>query len=348
MMIILQLMACIIFFLLIPYLVGGLAAFFLPMEDSLPFRMVSGYVMEFALFQLIALPGIFLSMPLHLLVIICGVILAGLSVLSLFLHKKKTLTVLINSFAVFRNVRKNGWLILVILLIAAQTAFVVTHTHIDDDDAFYVASSETSVTTDTLMTYNPYTGEAYHKLPVRYLFSPFMNWTASTAVITGIKPAIICHTVLPAVLIPLAYMVYYLWARFLKKRRLGLDTGLFMLFVFLIFSFSGYSVYSQGMFMLVRIWQGKAILAAILLPAVLWYALTFFEKGLEKKDYLWFFVLMTACCLVSQMGIMLGAMALGMAFIGYAILQKRILPIAGCLLSCVCNIACAAGYILMK
>ena len=340
--------ACLILFLIVPYLVGGLAAFFLPKEDSLPFRLLSGYVIEFAIFDLLALPGIWLKASLHLIVILYAVILAACMAVSLAWHKKNTLVILKGVFGIFRAFRKNALLIVVMVLILLQTIFVVTYQHIDDDDAFYVASAETSVATNTLMEIDPYTGDAYETLPRRYVFSPFMSWTATVSVLTGMKPVVMAHMVFPAVFVPLFYMVYGLFAELLKKKRTELHTGIFLLLVFVITSFSNYSTHSQGRVLLTRVWQGKALLASVLLPAILWYALTFFQKGVRKRDYIWFFILMTACCLVSQMGIMLGAVALGIMFLIYSWVNRSIKPMIGCFCCCLCNMICAAGYILMK
>ena len=347
-MIINQIVICILIFLILPYLVGGLATFFMPKEDSFAFRMVSGYFIEFALFELIALPGIFLSISLHLLIIIYGAVLAVLVILSLILCKLNTFTILKNTFAIFKDFRKNALLIAVMAMVVVQTIFISTQTHIDNDDAFYVASAETSVTTDTIMKYDPYTGELYDKLPKRYVFSPFMSWNAVVSEVTDIKPAVMAHVIFPLALIPLAYMVYYLWFRMLQRKKENLSPGLGLFFVFLIFSFSGYSVFSQGRFLLTRIWQGKAVLAGILLPAVLYYAVYLLKRKFELKNYIWFFVMMTACSMVSQMGIMLGAIMLGICFLIYTFEKKRVTPLLGYLLSCICNLICMAGYLIMK
>ncbi len=65
----------------------------------------------------------------------------------------------------------------------------------------------------------------------------------------------------------LAYVVYSLIGEmFFQKDK---KTGRFLLAmgVFIPRS-SRHSVYTQGTFLLVRIWQGKAVLASVILPAV--------------------------------------------------------------------------------
>ena len=74
---------------------------------------------------------------------------------------------------------------------------------------------------------------------------------------------------------------------------------------------------------MVRLWQGKAILAAILIPMLVYLCLTIVMK--EKADYSWGLMLMAnlSCCLVSSMGIILAPLLIGSFAVVKLIYKKR-------------------------
>ena len=65
------------------------------------------------------------------------------------------------------------WYLPAVVLIVVQMYAGIFYTHIDDDDAFYVATASTTLETDTVFQYNAYTGDEYESLPSRYVLSPF-------------------------------------------------------------------------------------------------------------------------------------------------------------------------------
>ena len=107
------------------------------------------------------------------------------------------------------------------ILILFQLVVVVLYAHMDEDDAFYVGTATTAVETDSLYAYNPYTGAAYNVLPSRYILSPFPAFLAVTSRLCGgLHPAIVAHTVFPAVFVFLAYVVLFQYSRISSRERL--------------------------------------------------------------------------------------------------------------------------------
>lgn len=143
-------------------------------------------------------------------------------------------------------------------------------------------------------------------------------------------------------------MIYGILGRrlFGKERRLA---GFFLILVCLLHIFSGYSVYTQGTFLLVRIWQGKAILAAALIPAVYYYCLrTAQEKKGVAANCVMLVLLMLACCHVSSMGIMLGAIAMGLAGIACALRYRKPGILLYGVVSCIPNLIYSAIYLTIR
>ena len=84
------------------------------------------------------------------------------------------------------------------------------------------------------------------------------------------------HTILPVFLIPVHYIVIYQIGKFISQRYAYHFVLLYSVFNL----FSAYSGYSQGAFLLYRIWQGKSGVINIIVPILI---LTFLYIC-DKKD----------------------------------------------------------------
>lgn len=234
-----------------------------------------------------------------------------------------------------------------VLLILGQAYVYVRYMHIDDDDAFYVGAAVTAVSTNTIFSMDPYTGMEFAELPSRYVMSPFFSFVAFLSRISGVHPAVVTHLVLAGILIVLSYTIYSLVGKKLFPDNSRLSEY-FLFFVILIVLFSGYTVYTQGMFTLVRIWQGKAVFCAVLVPMICYMMLHLASQKAVAADWCFLFLLMCACCLVSSMGIMLGAIMLGIFGILHVIRDRDFKKFLCTALCCIPNIVCAALYLIMR
>lgn len=338
-----------VFMLLLPFLLGLLFTRFTEEEKNNPlFLLVSGYILAMGLFQVIALPLIAAKQSLTLLITIYGGILALLAAVSLVLNYKRIAVVVLETIAAIKSFTLEIWVELV--LIFCQLLIYLRYQYTNTDDAFYVASAVTSLSTDTIFQYSPYTGKIYKHLPSRYVLSPFHSFIAVVSKAVDNHPAIIAHSVFMILFLVIAYMVYAL----LGKALFGGDrekTGYFLIFVTLLTIFSGYSERTSGRFLLIRLWQGKAVLCGILLPLVFYLFLRLFSREGDKMPWAeWSLLLflMSACCLVSSMGIMLGAIMTGILGVLLAVKKRRFRDLACTFLCCAPNIFCAGMYLLIR
>ena len=264
------------------------------------YTLLAGYTLLFAITELLSLTMIFTKQPLHVLTVTYGVVagvLAFLGARSLYKKRQKN--------------RISPELVVAGILILIQLIVVVLYAHMDEDDAFYVGTATTAVETDSLYAYNPYTGAAYNVLPSRYILSPFPAFLAVTSRLCGgLHPAIVAHTVFPAVFVFLAYVVLFQYSRIFFKGKAG-EQGIFMILCAVILWFCGYSVYNSEIFTMGRIWQGKAVLAGVFLPFLFLLCMEIFMQ--EKPEYPWSLAFLAngACCLFSSMGIMLAPLLMG-------------------------------------
>lgn len=313
-------------------------------RESFLLTMICGYAGMFAVFEVMALPAIFLRLPFSLLKYAYGTVILLLSAVSAFCERKCIPAL---TWGRRKKLRCLSWTCLAAgLLIALQIGIYTAGMSTDLDDSFYVGTATTTLETDTMFQYSAYTGEPVRTLPSRYVLSPFPVMLAFYSAAVNMSPAVVAHSILPAVLVVLAYAVYSLLGMRLFDRDVK-STGMFLCFLSLIHAFSYYSVYTQGTFLLIRIWQGKAVLASVLLPALFYFGMRVFTGKTGKGDWIGLFAVMTSCCLVSSMGIMLAPVMLGIFGFLYGVLKKQWKSLAGALICTLPCILCAVVYLVM-
>ena len=291
----------VIWLVILPWL-GGVFYFRRDTKDWDEY-ILAGYVLLFAITELLSLAAIFGKMPLHVLTgayALVSVLLAAGGIWVIY-KKKKAREPLMKKPEFSRE------LVLAAVLILIQLAVVAAFAHMDEDDAFYVGTATTAVQTDSVYAVNPYTGADYKKLPSRYVLSPFPAFLAVVSRLCGgFHPAVVAHTIFPPVFILLAYLVLFQYARVFFKGKIK-EQGIFMI----LCAFSGYSVYNSEIFTMGRIWQGKAALAGVFLPFLFLLCMEIFMQ--EKPGYPWSLLVLAngACCLLSSMGIMLAPLMMG-------------------------------------
>lgn len=333
-------------YLALMLLFGLLGMFWVKTEKPLAF--LAGLLLALALFEPVALACIFTRQSLGTLVAIYGGLLLACAVASAYIHRKR----LAQLCAVPMRGKKweGDWrayapLAVAILLVAVEMCAYVAFTHIDDDDAFFVATATTALEDNSLFAVNPYTGAEYQSFPMRYVLSPFPLWNACCSKLLGLHPTVFAHNVMPLLFLTAAFLVYFLFGRELFRGDVK-RAGYFVIFCIVIQMWSGYTTHPVGMVALVRLWQGKAVLASVLIPTCFYLALRLL-KG-EGGWRLWSLclLLMCACCLVSSMGIMLGPIAIGLLGLLLAWKKKSIQTLICAALCCVPNLVLAVWYLL--
>lgn len=158
------------------------------------------------------------------------------------------------------------WPFLILALAAATTSLALTqfNAHYDADDSFYVSSVEQNKSSQHLYVYDPSSGNHGLAYPKVYKFEGWEMFEASLSRIFQLSTLETVHGLVPFLVIPLVFVAFRkIYNDLLEDRRL---TYLALSLLFLMLIFGGYSIYSQGTFLLGRTWQGKAILAGLIMP----------------------------------------------------------------------------------
>ena len=171
------------------------------------------------------------------------------------------------------------------------------------DSAYYIGMSSSSVYTDTIEQYNPYTGVKLETLDPLYLILTYSVHNSVISMITKIHPLIAYRFIMSTVVIVITGgNLYNIAAEFLNKNKNRLlETWFLMVVVYMC----GYSMYSPTGFFAYRTFEGKTILAVIVIPTLLLLLI----RTLKKKNSIWDWYAMV-CTLIGGMAFSMSAMLL--------------------------------------
>jgi len=299
---------------------------------SIGVTYISGFLFALAVFQIITVPIIILDswgfkivVPLYTCI---TVLLALLGVvLTVFTVKKEKgtrLKLMNEQKPAMEDIILWG---MVFVLVGFQLVMAFVMTSFDGDDAYYVVQSLLTEETNTMYRILPYTGLSTG-LDLRHSLAVFPIWIAYIARMSGLHSTIIAHTVLPLVLIPLTYWIYLEIGKKLLRKELK-KLPVFMIFICLMQIFGNVSIYTNATFYLTRTWQGKSILANVVIPTIFWLFLWIFDKDGDEKEnriglWIMLFSINFVAAMASTASVFLIAMLIGVTGLVLGIKEKNI------------------------
>ena len=224
-----------------------------------------GFFLYYTLFEFFCIPMTLKLQPLHLLAWIWGAFVAAVIIVSVLLHHKKWA-------GLFRETRdligKKPLFFAFCLIFIGAEAFIIIHCYqFTLDAAFYVGTANTSLATDSINIYNPYTGMWQDHFEMRYFFANYAINDAVMCCLLKMHPLIWTKTVMEFVVVILFNLVMYRMGRALFKGDL-LKTGLFMFLTgFMSFFYS--TIYTAQEFFVTRTYEGKTLLGSVVLPLIM-------------------------------------------------------------------------------
>lgn len=322
----------------IPVIVGSMFLTVDKYAGKLPLAWISGQILLWAGFQVITVPLVLREAAFDRVVqaYLCFLaVMVAAAVIVLVLRRKKI-------FAAPRADKRKllPWVLFWVLLLF-QLLQAIRLSYGDSDDAFYVATAAIAEEANTMYRKLVYTGGAT-TLDARYGLAPFPIWISFLARVSGMQPVSVAHVVLSPVLIAMAYGVFYLLAgRLFAGGKEHIPV--FMIFVELLVLFGNYSIYTTERFMIERSRQGKAALASIVIPLLIFLLLLLIE-GIQANSRMsvayWVLLLCTllTACLCSTLGTLLSCMLVGVTGLCTAVCYRRwrlLFPLAMCCTPCV-------------
>ncbi len=225
----------------------------------------------------------------------------------------------------------NGWkftdwaaFLMLAAVIIVILYYRIFYYHTDADDSRFVVNAVDTMRTNRMLLNDPTTGLGFND---RYndfrkdMVSPWYVFLAFGGKVSGISPTVFAHFVFYMLVFVIQISVISLISSEFFKEKFY--RHLFILFVFLVSIYGMYNTHSQETVTLVRTWQGKAAMAAVGLPSLILCFLYIYRNPDEKKGYLLLMITNFSLCLMSSMGIIIGAlMTAGYGVAGKVVTKK--------------------------
>lgn len=321
-MIILKGLLLILTMVIICYMIGKMLVQFFQLNiGGLCNYILSGFCALLAIFQLISFPVQRFKGSLNIVLIFFAVVVFAVAIQYL---KRFGL-----SKVIITNKNNIKLKTVVIVLIVFQAASSIVMYHADDDDGYYVVASKYMLETNTLETDEGVVTSGIQGGTKNRIDTA--TWEIFIAVLSStfrIDPTILTHMILPCILIPVSYLSFYSVAAkiFADDKNREKKALMFVFFMSFLNIFGGYCVYSTGCFLLLRIWQGKAVFANIIMPVLLRAVLEIIYGNDKLNNYIYISIILISGVCVSVIGVYLLPIyyiIVGIPFIIYKVLKKE-------------------------
>lgn len=304
---------------IVPYLAGNGFCEVLKIKKTVPKLYVMGLIAIWAFCQFITVPLVLLKASFLTVVILLSawiLILCGYGIYR-------------NHFPSFIKGRgKSREQKIVVLITGILITFFLVAAffgqHMDADDSRFVVNAVDIVRTNKMFLTDPNTGSeitTWLGELGKDVTAPWAVYLAYCGKVMGLSPAVIAHTILPAALLGAVLGVWWM----LSEEFFGAELVHQCVFVdvlMFLYVYGYFSLYSSETFTMVRIWQGKAVIAGLGVPAMFLICIWIYRYG-QKSAYACMLFLNLALCLMSGMGVIIGALLLGVFGFLYGIFKKN-------------------------
>ena len=343
--------------LLVTGLLGMLFTRFIRYEkDSIFLNFISGVLILLGLFQLVALPSIFLNLPFSQLSLLYSCVIIVACLLSIFLNRErlKNITMKLSSFSKMllfeQNFKGTGikklvyekinWvLVLVLVIFVTQISlyFLLEFGINIASLSFDVKSAMTTIYTDQLFRYNPLTGFAMAVFFEQYILSSYSIFLAFISDFFGLHPLIIVYSVMPVLFCAFYFSAYYLIGKdlFVGDSKKAIK---FVFFCSIVVLFSGVGLGSYGRFALLQLHLGSSLLYVALLPLCFYFYMRLIHKDSTKADWIMLVVFLISSSMISEISIVLSTIGMGILGVTHLIYKKNIKEVCYMILCCIPNL----------
>ena len=309
--------------LLITMLMGYMLLNILGIQSSIVKIYMYGFFLTWALLQLISVPLILIKASFTTLLIVYYLIL-----FLFFVYYFKKYGISFDDFKVKTklNIDEKIFVCLLLVVMCAFMFFQFSYQHVDEDDSRFIVNTVDIVDTNKLFLTNPATGEAMVGFTLsdsdKDIVSPFALYFAIINKITGIRIVRYTHTYFPLAMILLAVCVWWLFAEKLVGNNIVYQS-MFVIILLLFHMFGSSFRWTEISMFMTRIWQGKAIVSSIGIPAT-FVTLFDYYKNSDLKHYLLILVVNLGACFLSGMGVVINAIIIAGFAIGYGFIKRDI------------------------
>lgn len=289
-MIILKIIGLFLWLFLVPLAIGMVPIRYNLISNSyFADRFIKGYFIMLALLELIGIPIVLLvnEGAYTLFCILFGITLLAFSAWGIYSNRAEIIGFSLKKAVngLMKKILSKSWeerlyIALVLAIILLQVVMSFKYASYDADDFYYNSEALSAQAFGTLYRIDSSTG---HNMPpdYRHALAMFPIFQSFISTVTGFHVAVISHTVMPVLLIPLSYLLIYVISKLLFPKRSDLGM-IFVLLVAVFRIFGNVSYYTTETFFLIRTWQGKSLAGNFILPGVIFFFLLYY-RGIDSK-----------------------------------------------------------------
>lgn len=297
--------------------------------------VVAGFFFYYFVFFFVCVPPMQYFRPLSMLTKIWTPVVIVTIVISVLLNGKQWIKWFGNAVS---YARKHPVVVgLFIVLIGIQIVLVSCTYNFTLDAAYYVANVATSVETDMMNVYDPFTGAWQDHYEMRYFFATYSIQDSVVCQLTGIPALIWTKSVMAVTIILLTNMVYIMIARELliyrngrkvltqettisaetesdKKKRAEIAVVIMAALMFAV-NLTFITIYTSSLFLMTRTYEGKAIVGNLAIMTVFYLFLRMNDESIDVRPWLITFIVCFGASTISSSANMLLPVELTVLFL---------------------------------
>ncbi len=235
-----------------------------------------GFVAQIAMTELLGWWMVAFRKPFVLFEVLCILIMCAGVILAI--KNRKSIKGSVNQ-AQDKTIRILTMLVLILIIVFVISRLFFYYRS-DADDSFYVSNVLLFSKSSNLNMYDSSFGDKMLGTVPMYDFQIWESYLAVLCRLSSIVPAVMCHYIMPFVLLAVAISAIMLMGNVLLGNNV--ERNIFAVMLLLFYIMGGYAVYSKGSFLLSRLWQGKAVYLHIVLPVAIAYML--WHVDLQQKN----------------------------------------------------------------
>lgn len=309
---------------------------------SLPVAMTVGFFGYYGLFAIVCLPIMLTYRPLSLLSkvwmpVVVVIVLAAVALKGgRWLQKAKSLPGTISGYKVF-------W-VLVAVLVAVQLVLVGITYNFTLDAAYYVANVSTSVDTNMINVYDPFTGSWQDHFELRYVFATYSIHDAVICQVFKIPALVQTKTVMSATVVILANGLYVFATMFLSKGKKLQMCVMYAVMIFINLTFI--TLYTSSNFYMTRTYEGKSIVGNIAVVVIFLLYMTAVRNGMDNNLWVMLFTVCLGTATVSSTANMIIPAQMCMLFVPYIVRHRKMREAYKLLICIILEIVMLLMYVL--
>lgn len=304
--------------------------------------LIVGFFTYHILFFIVLLPFMIKYRPFSWFVRTFLPILVVVLLLSLILNFSHIKELVIKGISFVKRERVISVVILAVILL--QVIIVTCTYNFTLDAAYYVSNVTTTLQTDMINVYDPFTGSWLDHYEVRYLFATYSINDAFMCKMLSIPALIQTKLTMSAVVIIMVNVLYIMIAKCLFKddlRGVAIMT-VSMFIVNLLF----YTIFTSSLFLFTRTYEGKTIIGNLSVVTIFYIFMLMINDEEINLPWLSMFIISLGSVTISSSGNMLIPATLSLLFVPYMIIKRTLKPLIKYLLCLLPGVVMVLVYIL--